>query len=275
MARLNELRALDHGAGWTDPKHRCVTGRVCRRAISTPRRRWRARTTRRSWACTRSTTSGPRRTRRIPAREGFTPRGHARWPALGDRVGWQDLDAERAIDGWIGTVYHRFPLLEYNVNRIGFAYAEGGGLDVHRARHGLARGAAEQGRARMKYAWSSWPPDGMKNVPTRVQLRPSSPTRSRTSASRLRRTSGTRATRSACRCHATVALQRGDRADPHWISTTPRSAAGKFERGEQVPCWLHTPDEPLLKRMEIADVVFVIPKAKLKANTTYPRGGRT
>jgi hypothetical protein len=36
-----------------------------------------------------------------------------------------------------------------------------------------------------------------------------------------------------------------------------------------VPCWLHTPDAPLLKRMVLRDVVFVIPKALLEPNTLY------
>jgi hypothetical protein len=36
-----------------------------------------------------------------------------------------------------------------------------------------------------------------------------------------------------------------------------------------VPCWLHTPKTPLLKRQERTDVVFLIPKQHLEPKTTY------
>ena len=36
-----------------------------------------------------------------------------------------------------------------------------------------------------------------------------------------------------------------------------------------MPCWVHTPAVPLLKRMDLKDVIFVIPKEHLKTNTGY------
>ena len=42
-----------------------------------------------------------------------------------------------------------------------------------------------------------------------------------------------------------------------------------FQRGAEVECWCHTPEEPLLKRMVLRNAVFVIPKAVLKSKQTY------
>src|SRR5207253_11413105 len=39
--------------------------------------------------------------------------------------------------------------------------------------------------------------------------------------------------------------------------------------GDPVACWIHTPAVPLLKRMEVKDCVFGIPKGHLRPNTTY------
>ena len=48
-----------------------------------------------------------------------------------------------------------------------------------------------------------------------------------------------------------------------------KKRGAKYENGEEIPCWLHTPDEPLYKRLVMRDVVFVIPKEVLESNETY------
>ncbi len=199
-----------------------------------------------------------------PAKEGFTPQGM--------RAGLRSviifstggtLEAEHSIDQWIGTVYHRFPLLQYNINRIGFAYAEGSEADVIV----LDMGSMEEPRtpqAEQAYRWIPWPADGMKNVP-RVFAFTEHPNPL-----------------------ADVGLDFDDQKDTGYpvslqmsrlVATQITEATielyeakkrgRKLEKGDKVPCWVHTPFEPLNKRMEDRSVLFVIPKEHLKANTTY------
>src|SRR5690606_28944771 len=62
-----------------------------------------------------------------PAKPGFTIRGMRaglRSVIIIGQNEFQKIQAEDSIDGWMGTPYHRFPLLEPNIRRIGFA-AEG------------------------------------------------------------------------------------------------------------------------------------------------------
>lgn len=196
-----------------------------------------------------------------PAKEGFTPRGMRAGLRSVIIFGTQ-VDAADSVDAWIGTVYHRFPLLQYNIDRIGFAFAADAVEVIV-----LDMGSLEEPRSTERdqtFACVVWPPDKMTHVPRVFSFTehpnpladvgldfddqqhtgyPVSLQMSRLVAQSFK----------AGSLDLYVAKKRG----------------GRFEPGEVVPCWVHTPDAPLLKRMEIRDVLFLIPKEHLAANTTY------
>jgi hypothetical protein len=67
-----------------------------------------------------------------------------------------------------------------------------------------------------------------------------------------------------------VPKAKGDTPKKTYVLTEDREYKDWVaRRGPSVPTWNHTTKTPLLKRMELRDVVFGIPKAHLKAKTTY------
>ncbi len=58
-----------------------------------------------------------------PDREGFTPEGS--WAGLSSVIYPGKTDMKTAIDGWIGTFYHRLPLLDPGLLRVGLGLDEG------------------------------------------------------------------------------------------------------------------------------------------------------
>ncbi|MBI5852627.1 MAG: hypothetical protein HZB39_16565 [Planctomycetes bacterium] len=202
-----------------------------------------------------------------PAKAGFTVRGM--------RAGLNSvivispsgghIDPADSLDGWIGTVYHRFPLLEPNIKRIGFA-AEGAVvvLDMGSLEEAVDPESAE------KFKWVQWPPDGMEGVPLSFHANeypdPMADTKegkAEKDPERLQQEAG-----------YPVSMQFGRGVanqldDASMVLFRCKRRGREYERDEVVPTWLHTPKSPLLKRMENPSVVFVIPKQTLEANTTY------
>ncbi len=192
-----------------------------------------------------------------PAKEGFSPRGM--------RAGMRSVivinaqDSAECIDQWIGTVYHRFPLLQYYIKRIGFGFEDK--MCV------LDMASLEEPRSRedeVKYKWVVWPADGMKNVP-RVFAFTEHPNPLEDVGLGFddQKNVGYPISLQMSR-H--IAKQIHDASIAVFIG---KKRGGKYEKGDPVECWIHTPDKPLLKRMELRDTVFAIPKAHLRSGTTY------
>ena len=201
-----------------------------------------------------------------PARPGFTTRGM--------RAGLHSvivispdgghIDPADSLDGWLGTVYHRFPLLEPNIRRIGFA-AEGNVVV-------LDMGSLEEPRTpdhENEFKWVAWPPDGMENIPVAFhgneEPDPCADTPEGKAAAPLevQRRAGYPVSLQFAR-HIATQLDE--------VSLTLyrcKKRGQTYERDEVVPCWVHTPKTPLLKRQENTSVVFAVPKEFLEPNTTY------
>ncbi len=198
-----------------------------------------------------------------PAKEGFTPRGMR--AGLRSVIIWSNgsLDAKRSIDGWIGTVYHRFPLLEYNVKRFGLAYDGSGKCEVVV----LDMGSLQEPRdpvLERNCAFAAWPADGMTNVPRQFAFTEHpNPLEDVGLGFENQKETG-----------YPVSLQFTRLVQQNIGGATmklyeAKKRGKKFDKGQEVPCWLHTPDKPLLKRLVMRNVVFVIPKAILKKTTLY------
>ena len=194
-----------------------------------------------------------------PAKEGFTPRGM--------RAGLRSVivinadDPEESLDQWIGTVYHRFPLLEYSIRRIGFALRED--MCV------LDMGSLEEPKtAEMNetYGYVKWPPNGMDRVPTVFAfVEHPNPLEDVGLDFEDQKHTG-----------YPVSLQladylANDLVDGKLELFVRKTKKGKTGGGRRVAveCWAHTPKEPLLKRMADKNVLFLIPKEHLESDASY------
>ncbi|MBK8978535.1 MAG: hypothetical protein IPM29_21775 [Planctomycetes bacterium] len=206
-----------------------------------------------------------------PAKPGFTTRG-MRAGLNSVIVIAQDpkdhIDPADSLDGWIGTVYHRFPLLRPNIRRIGFA-AEGNivVLDMGSLEKPRIIGGEEGGEEPRK--WVLWPADGMENVPTQFHAQEHPDPLADTEEGRaaepfaLQRRAG-----------YPVSLQM-ERFVANQVEDARLTIVRLKKRGQEwiedgvIPCWVHTPRAPLLKRMEDPSVVFGIPKEPLDRDTRF------
>jgi hypothetical protein len=198
-----------------------------------------------------------------PAKEGFSPRGMR--AGLRSVIIWSNgsMDATRAVDGWIGTVYHRFPLLEYNIKRFGLAYDNSGKCEVIV----LDMGSLQEPRdpvLERQVAYIAWPPHQMEGVPRQfAYTEHPNPLEDVGLDFDAQQQTGYPVSLQFTRL---VAQRLGEVSMKLY---TAKKRGKNFEQDEEVPCWLHTPSEPLLKRMVLSDVVFVIPKEVLAPNTHY------
>ncbi len=198
-----------------------------------------------------------------PAKDGFSPRGMRAGLRSVIVMSEGQLDAANSIDQWIGTVYHRFPLLEYNIKRFGLAHAAGPEGEVVVLDMGSLEEPLNQEWER-EFAFVAWPPNGMKNVPRQfAYTEHPNPLADVGIDFDGQKNTGYPVSLQFTRL---IMQQTGDCSMALYEA---KKRGAKYEAGEEVPCWLHTPDNPLLKRMVLRDVVFVIPKEVLKSNQAY------
>jgi hypothetical protein len=197
-----------------------------------------------------------------PGRAGFTPRGMR--CGLRSVIQWQVRDPRSAIDEWIGTVYHRFPLLAPEVRRIGLAFQghicvlDTGSLAEPQAREpvGAARRVGEE--------WVLWPPRGATGVERQFAfyelpnpLGDVPPPHNRDDAAGY-----------------PVSLTLGEHLQPQIVSAdlhlyVVKQRGRELSREAEVKLHLHTPFAPLLARQAVRDTVFGIPYRPLDQRTTY------
>lgn len=186
--------------------------------------------------------------------------------------------ARDSVDGWISAPFHRFPMLEHNIKRLGYAHVDGEPISVSV----LDMGSLEEPydpQAAPRFV--VWPAPNMKNVPTSF----GSPEWPNPLADQPEDQ------RDVTKCGYTVSMQLqheiavtvGECSIELWearkggkLPAKNYVAKGQSEyrdwtdRGKkQVECWVHTPQVPLNKERDDRDVLFAIPKQPLDANTAY------
>ena len=195
-----------------------------------------------------------------PAKEGFSPRGM--------RCGMRSVividarGAARSVDGWMGTIYHRLPLLSPSIGAVGLAYEK----DICVLDVGSLEGPPEVDAQGVPTAadWVVWPARGATGVPRQFAfyelpnpLGDQPPPHNRDDAAGY-----------------PISLTMADHVHPEVASSdlhlyrVKKRGAG-YERQEEVRLHLHTPHKPLLDRNQAKDTVFGIPFAPLARKTTY------
>jgi hypothetical protein len=168
-----------------------------------------------------------------PNREGFSVEGN--WAGLHSVIAPGVSDPREAIDEWLGTFYHRLPLLEAGLVRIGW------GMDGHMAV--LDAGSIVDTSSR--YGWTGWPYDGMKDVPRAFVPELPNPIPGQDQAE----------------FGYPVTLQRFEKSE--------RVAMTLLEGKRVVPCHFLSPENPVNLDIVPARAYCLIPKQHLKAGTRY------
>lgn len=173
-------------------------------------------------------------------KDGFTPEGA--WSGSHSVIAPGVRNATEALDGWMGTFYHRLPLLEPGLMRIGQALA--GTTCV------LDSGSVVR---EVEFAWEvAWPPDGMSDVPRRFQPELPNPFPGEDQSE----------------WGYPITLQLGPRQDAATpeITMTLRAASAD---GAEVPCFVSSPQAPGNPLLVPGLVWCLIPKQPLAAGTIY------
>ncbi len=176
-----------------------------------------------------------------PDKEGFTTEG-ARAGLASVIVGPGVSSPEDAIDGWMGTFYHRLPLIDPGLVRIGWSL-----------QHGIA--ALDSGSMVAPFefpAYVPWPAAGATDVPTRFSG-PELP-------------------------HPVPGEDQMRWGYPVTVQTFAYEAEpdvklalwqGQPQDGLPVECWFSTPLKPTNPKLAPANAFCLIPKARLKPGTLY------
>lgn len=170
-----------------------------------------------------------------PDREGFTAEGCR--AGLSSVIAPGVATAEEAVDGWMGTFYHRLPLLDPGLLRIGFGME--GGIAV------LDSGSMVADSPIGTYC--VWPPPGAKDVPRRFNPELPNPVPGED--------------QSKWGYPVTLQLFSWDEPQSPRLSMTLG--------GKPVDCWLATPDEPTNPEIAPAGAWCLMPKQTLAPNATY------
>ncbi|MCA8965274.1 MAG: hypothetical protein H6838_11400 [Planctomycetes bacterium] len=226
---------------------------------------------------------GPEIHEEDPAHEDFTRRGQL---AGGGNIvtgkGSRGADfAKDTVDLWMGTPYHRFPMLEHNIKRLGYSFVYENDwsvavLDMHSLEEPYDPGTAPR--------FLVWPPPGSDGIPTSFPA-PESP-------NPLADQPEDQQDVTKCGYPISLQLQRelaiqivdssielfesrkgGRPPTQHFVHPKGDGAVWKAwtERckPEPVPIWVHTPKVPLNKKMDLRDVVFCLPKEALDKGKAY------
>ncbi len=170
---------------------------------------------------------------------GYTPEGH--WSGNHSNVVSHISDAKAAVDGWIGTFYHRLPMLTPELLRVGWGQAgEMAVLDV------TSFVTAPESEWLLPY-----PFDGMSEVPVHFQ--------------------GHELPNPVPECPEQdfgypITLQLGltSREQP-----TPELTLRLLEGQTEVACWFSSPSKPTNPDNVPRNAWCLIPKAPLKPGTSY------
>jgi hypothetical protein len=174
-----------------------------------------------------------------PDREGFSPKGS--WAGLHSVIAPGSKDGRDAIDGWIGTFYHRLPLLDPGLVRIGW---------------GLEKGYAVLDSGSMVAPFefvthAMWPPPRATEVPRTFNPELPNPVPGASQAS--------------WGYPVTLQIFRYNRDPVLEMTLSEGTGAG----GDVVDCHYSTPHAPTNPELAPQGAYCLIPKAHLKSRTAY------
>jgi hypothetical protein len=216
-----------------------------------------------------------------PAHEDFTRRGQQAGSgnivtATGVRG---ETFAEETVDGWIGTPYHRFPMLEQNIKRLGYSYVFVGDLSVAVLDMGSLREPYDPGLAPRLIAW---PPHNSVGIPTGFSgYENPNPLEDQPEGER-----------DVSKVGYPISLQLQDEVSRRVgeasfelfesrkggkypaLHLVPKGSKEFIEwegraKEKPVPCYVHTPRLPLNKKQDLRNVVFGLPKEPLDTNKQF------
>lgn len=220
-----------------------------------------------------------------PALEGFSPMGMR--AAMSSVIIHTERKAGESfavgsVDGWLGTPYHRFPLLEHNIKRFGYSFIYENDMTI---------GVLDMGSLQEPYdpqaapKFVIWPFNNMKDVPTAFHGREQpNPLYDQPADQQDITKTGypislqlqQELARRLVDADIELYESRGGRKFPerNFCAETSKHFKEWADRvggknAEPVPIWVHTPRVPLNKRMEVRDVVFALPKEHLSPNEDY------
>ncbi|MCA8976542.1 MAG: hypothetical protein KDC98_17610 [Planctomycetes bacterium] len=226
---------------------------------------------------------GPEIHEENPAHEDFTRAGQLAGSGnivTGQGQRGEDF-AENTVDLWVGVPYHRFPMLEHNIKRLGYSYVYENDwsvavLDMNSLEEPYDPQTAPR--------FLVWPPVDSTGIPTNFPA-PESP-------NPLADQPEDQQDVTKCGYPISLQLQRelaanlaeaeievfesrkgGRPPTQHFVSKTADQEVWKQWtdrcKAEPVEIWVHTPSLPLNKKRDRRDVVFAIPKEPLKKGKTY------
>jgi hypothetical protein len=170
---------------------------------------------------------------------------HTDWSAAGAWAGGHsviapgDGDGVSAIESWMGTFYHRLPLLDPGLLRVGLGIS--GDCVV------MDSGSMVEF---VNQDWHvGWPPENASNVPTRFVPELPNPVPGEDQS----------------KFGYPITLQVGVSIDGSEVEVDMRLLDGS----EVVPCWFSSPQKPTYVELAPAGAYCLIPKQRLKASTTY------
>lgn len=183
--------------------------------------------------------SWPEAHEEYPGEEGFTPAGSR--AGLSSVIHPSAASCEQAIDGWMGTFYHRIPLLEAGLIRIGWAMEKGVAVLDCESLVGQAD----------TVGFCVWPSAGATAVPRRFAPEIPSPVPGEDQSA----------------WGYPVTLQYRELSeDP---DVTLKLCVGGKRGGPEVPCHYSTPRKPTNPQCAPQWAYCLIPKQTLAANTAY------
>lgn len=195
-----------------------------------------------------------------PAKQGFTPRGMR--CAMRSVIVIDARGAAHSVDGWMGTIYHRLPLLSPDIGAVGFAYEKNfcvldvGSLEGPPKVDGDGRPTAAD--------WVVWPVDGATSVPRQFAFYElPNPLGDQPAPDNRDDAAGYPVSLiMAGHFHPGVLS-----SDLHLYRVKRRGA--KLERQHEVRLHLHTPQKPLLARNQAKNTLFGIPYRPLARRAVY------
>jgi len=223
---------------------------------------------------------GPEIHEEDPAHEDFTRQGQQ--AGQGNIVtgqGERGPDfAEETVDLWVGVPYHRFPMLEHNIKRLGYSYVFENGWSVAVLDMGSLEEPYDPALAPRLVAW---PPPAQANVPLAFPAQESpNPLEDQPEGQN-----------DPTKCGYPVSLQLQQELarlvtdssielfESRKGGKTPRNIVLKDKeewkqwtercKPKEVPTFVHTPKVPLNKKRDLRDAIFCIPKEPLEPNKQY------
>ena len=189
---------------------------------------------------------------------------------------------EESVDGWLGTPYHRFPLLKHNVKRIGYAYLFENDYTIAVLDMASLAGPYNP-KAAPKFV--VWPAHNLEAVPTSFHGRERpNPLADQAQEDQDITKTGYPISLQMQRelavqlVNAEIELYTvkgaGKQPDKHlFLPAEPvwekwRERCGGPEN-KPVPLWVHTPRTALNRRVEEREVIFAIPKEPLETKQAY------